>query len=131
MGGSLCTNLEGQHFKAMLFPCNQFMGQEPGMPDSPRIRRMSTGRLNDIEETGQVILMDKVHVNGAKAEPVFEFLRYNSSLYDEAKEVISPIPWNFAKFLIDPSGSVFKYYSPQIDPDKLLSDIQQLLSGAV
>lgn len=118
-------------FKAVLYPCNQFLGQEPGMPDSPTIKRMSTGKLDDVDTSEHVLVMEKVDVNGAQADPVWEFLRYNSSLYDEKKDVMTPIPWNFSKFLVDPQGKVYKYYGPKTDLEDLLPDIRQLLEGTV
>mmetsp|Transcript_35612 Transcript_35612/g.96590 ORF Transcript_35612/g.96590 Transcript_35612/m.96590 type:complete len:91 (-) Transcript_35612:67-339(-) len=75
-------------------------------------------------------MMNMVSVNGADASPVYEFLKYNSSLYSEAKKEVSPIPWNFAKFLVNPNGgSVFKYYGPKEKMETIIKDIETLLSG--
>mmetsp|Transcript_30839 Transcript_30839/g.57835 ORF Transcript_30839/g.57835 Transcript_30839/m.57835 type:complete len:88 (-) Transcript_30839:55-318(-) len=40
-----------------------------------------------------------------------------------------PIPWNFAKFLIDQEGRVVKYYSPKVPPSQILPDIKEVLAG--
>jgi len=42
-----------------------------------------------------------------------------------------PIPWNFAKFVIDRDGQVFKYYSPKVPPSKIKPDIEGLLAGTL
>ena len=39
------------------------------------------------------------------------------------------IPWNFAKFLVDQEGKVKHYYEPQIDPDNMKEDIEQMLKA--
>ena len=51
----------------MLFPCNQFGGQEPG--SNAEIKAFAAAR----GYTG--LLMDKVDVNGANASPVYVFLK--------------------------------------------------------
>lgn len=74
-----------------------------------------------------MLVMDMVDVNGEKASDVFEFLKYNSELYNPQTKYVTPIPWNFGKFLVDPSGGVYKYYSPQVKPIALKDDINMLL----
>lgn len=124
----MMSELKGS-YKVMLFPCNQFLGQEPGKPSKDSIKRMSTGKLNDVTSDEGVLLMEKAEVNGDNAHPVFEYLRYNSSLYNESTNKSSPIPWNFGKFLVDPKGGVFKYYSPQAKIAEVREDLQKLLAG--
>lgn len=79
-----------------------------------------------MDETINVTLFEKVDVNGENASPVFQFLRYNSSLYDEPKHIIGPIPWNFGKFLVDSKGGVYKFYKGGLNEVK--DDIRTLLS---
>lgn len=119
---------EFKDIQIMLFPCNQFLSQEPSSPTAQSIRRLSTEKL-DMDQSSHVKLFGKVDVNGDNASPVFQFLRYNSSLYDEGKHIIKPIPWNFGKFLVDPSGGVHKFY-PQSADAKIKEDIKTLLSGS-
>lgn len=119
-----------KQFAAMLFPCNQFLSQEPSSPTPQTIKRMSTNQLNlEAASSSQVVVMEKVDVNGKGAHPVFEFLRYNSSLYNDKTGLMSPIQWNFGKFLVEPGGGVYKYYSPSTDITAILPDIEKLLSG--
>lgn len=117
----------------ILFPCNQFMYQEPlSCPDAKSMKKMSTGSLTDeIMGSGYVIMTEKVKVNGAATHPVFEFLKYNCELFNESKELCRPIPWNFSKWLIDPNGGVYggKHYSNGTTPNGLCGDIDILLSS--
>lgn len=114
-------------YKILLFPCNQFLSQEPASPNKDSVRRMSTGKLDDVDASEHVELMEKVDVNGENAHPLFEFLRYNSSLYDESKHLSGPISWNFAKFLVEPKGGVFKYYSPSTEMSSIKTDLEAVL----
>lgn len=120
------SGLKDEKIVVLLYPCNQFLGQEPGVPNKKTIRSMSTQKL-DIEDS-QVILMSKVDVNGDKADPVWQFLRYNSSLYNEKNGKISPIPWNFSKFLVDSSGGVTNFFSPKTGFKDIVPSIRTLLS---
>mmetsp|Transcript_11197 Transcript_11197/g.29830 ORF Transcript_11197/g.29830 Transcript_11197/m.29830 type:complete len:106 (-) Transcript_11197:184-501(-) len=90
---------------------------------------MSTGKLLDVASNENVFVMEMVEVNGSKTHPVFEFLKYNSSLYNESSGLVTPIAWNFGKFVVEPAGGVFKYYGPQTEPLKIVPDIQQILGG--
>eukprot|EP00440_Ansanella_granifera_P041561 gb/GFBE01045069.1/.p1 GENE.gb/GFBE01045069.1/~~gb/GFBE01045069.1/.p1 ORF type:complete len:110 (+),score=39.13 gb/GFBE01045069.1/:1-330(+) len=75
-------------------------------------------------------MMDMVEVNGPKEHQVFQFLKYNSSLYDEKKDVCKPIGWNFSKFLVNPNGGgVYKYYDKGAKFDTIKADIDLLLSA--
>ncbi|CAE8585115.1 unnamed protein product [Polarella glacialis] len=125
--GPLMQSFKDQKVKVLLFPCNQFLGQEPGQPTAQSANLMSDGAL-DIAATEKVTLMSKVEVNGANASDIFEFLKYNSPLYSVSKAQSSPIPWNFSKFLVNPKGgSVYKYYSPKASFDQVKADIEFLL----
>mmetsp|Transcript_10344 Transcript_10344/g.20904 ORF Transcript_10344/g.20904 Transcript_10344/m.20904 type:complete len:91 (+) Transcript_10344:302-574(+) len=65
----------------------------------------------------------KVAVNGAKAHPVWSYMK------EQRGELLgNDIKWNFAKFLIDPSGNVVKRYGPQQGPASIEKDIVPLLS---
>lgn len=129
--GKFAESYKGKDFYMLLFPCNQFLSQEPKQPTPTLTRRLSKDSLS-IEGAHSDIagLMSMVNVNGKDASPVYDFLKYNSSLYSEGKGEASPIPWNFAKFLVDPNGGgVFGYYSPKDPLAKVTADIDLLLSG--
>lgn len=126
--GKLGQDFKEEDFQLLLFPCNQFLRQEPQQPTPKLAKRMSKGSL-DMDMAKHVMLMSMVDVNGANASPVFEFLKYNSNLYNEATNKVKPIPWNFTKFLINPKGgSVYKCYTPGAKPEEIRSDISTLLS---
>jgi len=66
MFGDLATELKGREFAILLFPCNQFLGQEPGNPSGDSIKSMSAGKI-DMNSLDNVHLFAKVEVNGDNA----------------------------------------------------------------
>lgn len=93
-------------FEVLGFPCNQFMGQEPGT--SEEIREFCTTSY-------QVTfpLFEKIDVNGANRHPVYEELTTVPDADGEAGDV----KWNFEKFLVAPDGSVVARFRPQVAPE--------------
>lgn len=87
------------------FPCNQFMGQEPGSVDEI---------LEYCSVTWGVSfpIMDKVRVNGSHAAPLYKALKKAPN----AQGSKGPVKWNFEKFLVTPSGDVHRF-RPQMKPD--------------
>ncbi|MGN6501677.1 MAG: glutathione peroxidase, partial [Pseudolysinimonas sp.] len=85
-------------FTVIGFPCNQFMGQEPG----------SNEEIQEFCSTTYGVtfpLMDKVKVNG----------RHRHPLYAELTQVIADdgaagrVKWNFEKFVIAPDGTISRF----------------------
>ena len=98
------------------FPCDQFGHQEPG--DADEIRNFCA--LNyDVSFP----LFEKVEVNGAKAHPLWQWLKKEKPglLGMEA------IKWNFTKFLLDRNGKVVKRYAPTDTPEKIEKDLTAVL----
>lgn len=64
----------------------------------------------------------KIDVNGAKAHPLFTWLRRETGgvLGDAIK-------WNFTKFLINRNGEVVHRYGPTVEPSALEGDLKALL----
>jgi glutathione peroxidase len=93
-------------FEILAVPCNQFNDQESGT---------STEIFNFVTTTYEVKfpLLQKVDVNGNYTHPLFAYLRSNSELYDPKTQTAKVIPWNFAKFFVQPDGKVIKYYPPE------------------
>jgi len=120
----LGQQLKGQPFEVVAFPCNQFAQQENGTPE--QIRAFVSGKLEGLGANWTV--MEKVHVNGCYAHPVWHFLRYNNAAMRRRGGVL-PVPWNFTKFLVDKQGRVFKHYSPAVKPSAMLEDIRGLIDG--
>jgi glutathione peroxidase len=87
------------------FPCNQFMGQEPGSMDEI---------LEYCSVTYGVTfpVVDKVKVNGSHAAPLYKALKKAKN----AEGAKGPVMWNFEKFLVTPGGAVHRF-RPQMKPD--------------
>ena len=97
------------------FPCNQFMGQEPGTNERVEERcRVNFGVTFPLTE--------KVMVNGADTHPVFAYLKKNLGGL-----LTKRIKWNFTKFLITPDGTPYKRYAPTTTPKRIEKDIQKVL----
>jgi len=92
-------------FTVLGFPCNQFMGQEPGSMDEI---------LEYCSVTWGVTfpVFDKVKVNGRGAADLYKSLK-KSKDHAGAK---GPVMWNFEKFLVAPDGTVSRF-RPQTKPD--------------
>jgi glutathione peroxidase len=87
------------------FPCNQFMGQEPGsMEEILDYCAMTWGVSFPI--------MDKIRVNGSHAAPLYKALK---KIRNE-EGARGPVMWNFEKFVITPDGEVHRF-RPQTKPD--------------
>jgi len=117
-----------EKFVVLGFPCAQFMNQEFAKSEEtcPFVRGL-LAKFGDIQEKKYFNLMEKVDVNGPETNEIFQFLKYNSELYDETKGVVSPIKWNFGKFLLDKEGRVIKYYSPT--DDNMDADVKAAIDG--
>ena len=88
------------------FPCNQFLGQEPGSAEEIQaFCRKNYGVTFD--------LFDKVDVNGENACDLYKLL---TSLDTQPKGA-GKIGWNFEKFLIDRNGMVVARFGSSTKPD--------------
>ncbi len=92
-------------FTVLGFPCNQFMGQEPGSMEEI---------LDYCAVTWGVSfpVLDKIKVNGGKAAPLYKALK--NARDEEGKK--GPILWNFEKFVLTPDGAVHRF-RPTVKPD--------------
>lgn len=101
----LQKDYEGRGFTVLGFPCNQFLGQEPG----------STEDIKEFCSTTYGVtfpLMDKVKVNGKNAHPLYSEL---TRVKDENGKA-GKVKWNFEKFVIAPDGAVSRF-RPATQPD--------------
>ncbi|WP_405372839.1 MULTISPECIES: glutathione peroxidase [unclassified Microbacterium] len=88
------------------FPCNQFMGQEPGSMDE----------ILDYCAVNWGItfpIMDKVKVNGSNAAPLYKALKKTTN----AERAKGPVMWNFEKFLVTRDGQLHRF-RPQTKPNE-------------
>ena len=93
-------------FEVLGFPCNQFMGQEPGTAEEIR-------EFCDTNYHVQFPLFEKIDVNGDQQHPIFAELEQTADADGEAGDV----KWNFEKFLVSPEGKVVARFRPQVTPD--------------
>lgn len=103
-------------FSVLAFPCNQFAYQDPF--DNRRIIEFC------IRNYGVSFPMfAKVKVNGASAEPLYQFLKAEApGLFG-----FQSIKWNFTKFLIDREGCVVKRFGPTVFPSRIARFIDHML----
>ncbi len=92
-------------FTVVGFPCNQFLGQEPG----------SAEEIKEFCSTTYGVtfpLMEKTRVNGRHKHPLYERLHE----VPDAEGKTGRVTWNFEKFLIAPDGTVTRF-RPSTPPD--------------
>src|SRR6202035_2913955 len=101
---ALHERLADRGFAVVGFPCNQFMGQEPGTAE-------------EIEEFCSTTygvtfpMFEKIEVNGEGRHPIYE------QLTADADGAAGDIQWNFEKFLLGPDGRVVGRFRPRTVPD--------------
>ena len=118
-------------FCVLGFPCNDFLGQEPGLP----------AEIRDFCESGYGVrfdLFEKVRIRGGDAHPLYQALessaltavsqggiksrlfRVFSFLMFLRSEGRAPkdgdVEWNFHKFLIDRRGNPVVHFASDCDP---------------
>ncbi|KAK9786496.1 hypothetical protein WJX73_005753 [Symbiochloris irregularis] len=101
-------------FVILGFPCNQFGAQEPG--DNEKVKKFAR------ERGAKFPMMSKVDVNGAKADPVYTFMKKK-----QGGMLFADIKWNFTKFLLDRDGNVIKRWGSVTTPLSIEDDIKALL----
>lgn len=115
---ALHEQLAPRGFSVVGFPCNQFLGQEPG----------SAKEIAEFCSTTYGVtfpLSEKIDVNGAQQHPLFKELNAMA----DAGGHTGDIRWNFEKFLISADGTQITRFSPKTTPDDpaLLAAIEQAL----
>jgi len=93
-------------FTVLGFPCNQFLGQEPGTSDEIATFCSTTYGVT-------FPLFEKIEVNGDDRHPLYAEL----TEVPDARGKAGDITWNFEKFLVDPKGEVITRFRPQVLPD--------------
>lgn len=102
-------------FSILAFPCDQFGHQEPGSDEEIQ-------SFCEMNFGVKFPLFKKIEVNGPNEHPVFHYLK-NQSPGLLGKN----IKWNFTKFLVGKDGKVLKRFAPMTPPEKIESEIQELL----
>jgi len=105
-------------FTVLGFPCNQFMGQEPGTAEE--IATFCSGTYGVTFP-----LFAKIDVNGDDRDPLYADLEEAP----DGEGYTGDIRWNFEKFLVAPGGEVVARFAPQTLPDapEVISAIEAAL----
>jgi glutathione peroxidase len=100
------------------FPCNQFMGQEPGTPE--QIQQFCSTEYNVTFP-----LFAKIDVNGPGQHPLYAEL----TTVPDADGAAGDVQWNFEKFLVTPDGAVTRF-RPRTEPSapEIVEAIEAALS---
>jgi glutathione peroxidase len=110
----------GRGFTVIGFPCNQFLGQEPG----------STEEIKEFCSTTYGVtfpLMNKTRVNGIRKHPLYAALTREPDGNGKA----GAVGWNFEKFVIAPDGEVTRFRSKtKPDAPEVVAAIERGLDRA-
>ncbi|HEX3796465.1 MAG TPA: glutathione peroxidase [Acidimicrobiales bacterium] len=93
-------------FSVVGFPCNQFMGQEPGTAEEIQEFCSTTYGVS-------FPLFEKIDVNGDERHPIYSELTATADAEGNAGDVT----WNFEKFLISSNGEIIGRFRPQVEPE--------------
>ena len=106
-----------QGFSVIGFPCNQFLGQEPGTAEEIQEFCSTTYGVS-------FPLFEKIDVNGDDQHPIYAELCATT----DAEGHTGEIRWNFEKFLVGRDGAITRF-SPMVTPDDptLVSAIEAAL----
>lgn len=88
------------------FPCNQFMGQEPGTAEEIAEFCSTTYGIT-------FPMTEKIEVNGEGRHPIYQRLTETADADGQAGD----IQWNFEKFLVSADGEVLGRFRPRTEPD--------------
>jgi glutathione peroxidase len=105
----------GRGLTILGFPCNQFMGQEPGTADE-------IASFCSLTYDVTFPILAKIEVNGGGADPLYKYLKK-----EQGGLLGSSIKWNFTKFLIDKDGKVVERFAPTDKPESMKPAIEKLL----
>jgi len=103
-------------FTVVGFPCNQFMGQEPGTNEE-------IAEFCDSTYGVTFPMSSKIEVNGDNRDPIYAALVAAGGPDD--------IRWNFEKFLVAADGTVVNRFDPRVQPDapELIDAVESALAG--
>jgi len=103
-------------FEVLGFPCNQFMGQEPG-------NESEIAEFCSLKYDVSFPMFAKVDVNGEQTDPLFVHLKAQAPGIAGSKA----IKWNFTKFLVDRSGRVVRRFATATKPEALADEVAKAL----
>ena len=139
---ALYQKYKDQGLEILAFPCNQFLGQEPGTNEE--IQSFCSLNYNVTFP-----LFAKIDVNGEAESPLYTYLKEQAPFkgYPEGTEEFAAqldkihqqagtdfdqgnaIRWNFGKFLVSKDGKTIIRFEPMVTPDMMEEAIQELLES--
>lgn len=134
---ALYKSMEGQAFEILGFPCNQFLGQEPGT-------EAEIQEFCSLNYDVTFPLFAKIDVNGEHRHPLYQWLIAQApeavhapdSNFKErmgSKNLLpeddSDVMWNFEKFLVGRNGEVLGRFAPDMSVDHPI--LQQAITAAL
>ena len=132
---SLYEKYQDMGFVVLAFPCNQFLGQEPG--NNSEIKQFCSSEYNVTFP-----LFDKIDVNGTYTHQLYSFLKSHAPdenhSFAEQLEAIhiakntgynkgNSIRWNFCKFLVSKDGMIIRRFEPMVSPERIEPEIQNFI----
>jgi glutathione peroxidase len=99
------------------FPCNDFMGQEPGT-------EADIAKFCSTRYSVTFPMLAKVAVKGPATAPLYK------QLIAQPAPIGGELEWNFTKFLVGRDGRVFARFGPRVAPSdpKLTAAIERALA---
>lgn len=98
-------------FTVLAFPCNDFLGQEPGSHEEIKA-------FCQVNYDITFPLMAKIHVKGKEQHPLYAALTGKDGTFP------GDVKWNFGKFLIGKDGKPLARFEPRVAPDsKEIADV--------
>ena len=92
-------------FTVLGFPCNQFLGQEPGSSEE-------IATFCSVTYGVTFPMFEKIDVNGDDQHPLYAEL----TQVEDAEGAAGDVQWNFEKFLVTPGGEVVRF-RPGVVPE--------------
>ncbi len=105
---TLQEQYQGDGFRVLAFPCNQFGAQEPG--SNEEILEFAQSKYNV-----NFPMFAKIEVNGDGACDLYKMLKSAAPGEDGNED----IPWNFTKFLVGRDGQIIARFGPQTTPEDI------------
>jgi glutathione peroxidase len=113
---ALYKKYEGQGFKILAFPANDYGAQEPGsMEEIQNFCKVNYGVTFEIFE--------KVHAKGPEQSSLYQYLTTNANPTGD-------VAWNFEKFLIGKDGTIVDRFPSKVAPldGELVSAVERELA---
>ena len=137
---ALYQKYKDQGLEILAFPCNQFLGQEPGTNDEIQSFCSLTYNVT-------FPIFDKIDVNGENESPLYTYLKAQAPFagYPEGGEEFGDIltqihqqtgtgfengdaiKWNFGKFLVSRDGKTIIRFEPMVTPDMMEEAIEGMI----